>query len=100
MGNLPSERLKAAAVADWLRDLNLASKTKRNLKALMRRLFEKAMLWELIDLERNPNALCTGLICSRGRLGAIRAEELPRRDWSVPNLALMVYIQFGRTYLL
>jgi integrase len=32
----------------------LASKTKRNLKALMRRLFEKAMLWELIGLERNP----------------------------------------------
>lgn len=35
----------------------LAPKTKGKIKALMHRLFEKAMFWELISVGRNPMAL-------------------------------------------
>ena len=41
-------------VQEWLRDLALAPKSKSHIKALMHRLFEKAMLWELLPFGRNP----------------------------------------------
>lgn len=49
--------VKPALVQDWLRGLNSAPKTKGHIKALMHRLFEKAMLWELAPLQRNPMQL-------------------------------------------
>ncbi len=44
-------------VQDWLNQLPLAPKTKGKAKALMHRLFERAMLWELTPVGRNPMAL-------------------------------------------
>jgi integrase len=44
-------------VQDWLDQVPLAPKTKGKIKALMHRLFEKAMFWELIPIDRNPMAL-------------------------------------------
>ena len=50
-------RMKPVAVQEWLKSLNVAPKTKGHTKALMHRLFEKAMLWEMVDLQRNPMEL-------------------------------------------
>lgn len=55
-GSLISE-VKPARVQEWLRSLDVAPKTKGHLKALLHRLFEKAMLWELFRLGRNPMEL-------------------------------------------
>ena len=46
--------VKPAMVQEWLRGLEAAPKTKGHIKALMHRLFEKAMLWELLPVGRNP----------------------------------------------
>jgi integrase len=42
---------------EWLKSLKLAPKTKGNIKALMHRLFERAMFWEVIPIGRNPMEL-------------------------------------------
>jgi integrase len=49
--------VKPYLVQDWLRKLPVAPKTKSHLRGLVYRLFEKAMLWELIPFERNPMSL-------------------------------------------
>jgi integrase len=41
-------------VEQWLGELTLARKTRSHLKALMHRLFEYAMKWRLLDVQRNP----------------------------------------------
>jgi integrase len=41
-------------VGDWLKNLLLAAKTKGQIRALFHLLFEKAMLLELIEIQRNP----------------------------------------------
>lgn len=46
--------VKPYPVQDWLRKLPVAPKTKSHVRGVMYRLFEKAMLWELIPYERNP----------------------------------------------
>jgi len=56
-GSCLLREIKPYPVQDWLRKLPLAPKTRRHLRGLMYRLFEKAMLWELIPLERNPIGL-------------------------------------------
>ncbi len=50
----PLDAVKALEVMDWLKSLNLSPKTRGQVRALMHLLFEKAMLWELIELQRNP----------------------------------------------
>jgi len=37
--------------------MDAAPKTKGHVKALMHRLYEKAMLWEIVDWQRNPMQL-------------------------------------------
>ena len=49
--------VKPALVQEWLNEKRAAPKYKGHIKALMRRLFEKAMLWELLPLQRNPMEL-------------------------------------------
>lgn len=49
--------VKAAQVLDWLKEKEADSLTKSHIKALMYRLFKKAMLWELIDVQVNPMSL-------------------------------------------
>jgi integrase len=46
--------VRPAAVQEWLKSLQLAPKTKAHIRGVLRRLFEKAMLWEMVDLARNP----------------------------------------------
>jgi len=53
----PVSKVRAAAAQQWLQGLTIAPKYKGKIKALMHRLFEKAMLWEVIDLTRNPMTL-------------------------------------------
>ena len=50
-------KVKPHLVEAWLKSLTLAPKTKGNIKALMHRLFERAMFWEVIELGRNPMEL-------------------------------------------
>jgi len=52
--NFRISAVKPMAVQEWLRNLDRAPKTKGHIKALMHRLFEKAMLWELLPTGRNP----------------------------------------------
>ena len=56
-GGSPISEVKPEKVTQWLRGLDLAPKTKGHIKALMNQLFEKAMLWELIPIGRNPMEL-------------------------------------------
>jgi len=50
----PLTAVKALEVIEWLKSLNLSPKTRGQIRALMHLLFERAMLWELIDVQRNP----------------------------------------------
>lgn len=64
--------VKPAEVDEWLRSLRqlakptdatdvarplVSPKTRGHIKSMMHRLFEKAMLWELLPLSTNPIAL-------------------------------------------
>lgn len=50
-------RIKPVQVQEWLKKMDSAPKTKGHIKALMHRLYEKAMLWELVEWQRNPMQL-------------------------------------------
>ena len=50
-------RIKPVQVQEWLKKMDAAPKTKGHVKALMHRLYEKAMLWEMVDWQRNPMQL-------------------------------------------
>jgi integrase len=52
--NRPLSDIKALEVCEWLKSLPLALKTRAHVRALMHLLFERAMLWGLMDLQRNP----------------------------------------------
>jgi integrase len=56
-GDAYLEDVRPALVQDWLRSLVLSPKYKGHIRSLMYRLFDKAMLWELLDVERNPMEL-------------------------------------------
>ena len=56
-GDIPVSRVTAALVLGWLRELPCSAVTKGHIKALMHRLFERAMLWEIIPVQRNPMTL-------------------------------------------
>lgn len=53
-GSTPLVEVKALEVTDWLKSLPLSPKTRGQIRALMHLLFERAMLWGLIELQRNP----------------------------------------------
>lgn len=50
----PIEAIRASDVVAWIKDLPLAPLTKGHIKALMHSLFERAMLWDLLAIQRNP----------------------------------------------
>ena len=71
-GHFTITEIKAAAVEEWLKSLHrlpkpddvsgvklplLSPKTRGNIKAMLHRLIEKAMLWDLIPVGRNPMGL-------------------------------------------
>jgi integrase len=49
--------MKPMLIQSWLRELDAAPKTKGHIKAVMYRLYEKAMLWEMVEWQRNPMEL-------------------------------------------
>jgi len=53
----PLDKVKAAAVEQWLRQLDLAPKTRTHIRSLMHSMFEAAQRWELVDLGKNPISL-------------------------------------------
>jgi integrase len=53
----PLSEIKALEISQWLKSLTLAAKTRAHVGALMHLLFERAMLWELMDVQRNPMEL-------------------------------------------
>ena len=50
----PVGEMRPWDVMQWLNTLPLASKTKAHIKRVLHLLFERAMLWGLIDVQRNP----------------------------------------------
>lgn len=56
-GEMFIAKVTAARVADWFKEMPRSPVTKAHIKALLYRLFEKAMLWELITVQRNPMEL-------------------------------------------
>jgi integrase len=56
-GSTRITRIKPLQVQEWLKKMDAAPKTKGHVKALMHRLFEKAMLWEMVEWQRNPMQL-------------------------------------------
>lgn len=56
-GESTIDQVKPCAVAEWLKNMSGAPKTKGNIKALLHRVFEKAMLWEEFEFGRNPMEL-------------------------------------------
>jgi integrase len=55
--NVPMSQVRPMYVQEWLNNMALSATTKGKIKALMHRLFERAMFWELIRTERNPMGL-------------------------------------------
>jgi integrase len=56
-GETRISRIKPLGVQEWLKKMDAAPKTKGHVKALMHRLYEKAMLWEIVEWQRNPMQL-------------------------------------------
>jgi len=56
-GSTRITRMKPMLIQSWLKEMEAAPKTKGHIKAVMYRLFEKAMLWEMVDWQRNPMEL-------------------------------------------
>jgi len=56
-GAVTMSRVTASLVLEWLRELPCSLLTKAHIKAVLFRLFEKAMLWEMIPVQRNPMEL-------------------------------------------
>jgi integrase len=50
----PLADVKALEVTEWLKSLPLSPKTQGQVRALLHLLFERAMLWGLIEPQRNP----------------------------------------------
>lgn len=51
---VPLVAVKAVEVTEWLKSLPLSPKTCGQMRAVMHLLFERAMLWGLIEPQRNP----------------------------------------------
>jgi integrase len=91
--------MKAAEIADWLRTASsvlrgeekvsrpLSQKTKGHLKATMFRLFERAMFWELIDLQRNPMELVEvrGISKRKKRPSILTVEQCQKICAALPD---------------
>jgi integrase len=57
-GNAPlAEVKKPLKVEQWLKELKHSPKTKSNIKGLLHRIFEYAMKWEVLEIQRNPMQL-------------------------------------------
>lgn len=53
-GEVPIQDIRPMAVKIWIENLPLAGTTKGGVKGLMHMMFNRAMLWEMMPIERNP----------------------------------------------
>jgi integrase len=53
-GKTRLSQIRPLDVMEWLKTLELAPKSKAHLKRMLHLLFERAMLWGLVDVTRNP----------------------------------------------
>jgi integrase len=53
-GDMYLQDVRPTLVQDWLRTLTLSPTYKGHIRSLMYRLFDRAMIWELIGVDRNP----------------------------------------------
>ena len=75
-GDMELTYVRPAAVQAWLDSLGVAPKTKAHIRGLLRRLFEKAMAWDMLDLGRNPIELVELKgVTKRQKLPTILSEE-------------------------
>jgi integrase len=56
-GAVTMSRVTAALVQEWFKELQCSQTTKAHIKAVLFRLFEKAQLWEVLPVQRNPMEL-------------------------------------------
>jgi len=56
-GDAKLREVKAAPVTSWLKEMKHEPLTKVHIRAVMSRMFKKAMLWELMNLQVNPMSL-------------------------------------------
>jgi integrase len=54
LADVPLPAVGPALIQDWLRGMQAAPKYKAHIRSLLHRLYEKAMFWGLLDIERNP----------------------------------------------
>lgn len=52
--NTPIDAIRPADVLAWIKEMRLSGVTKGGIKAVMHMLFERAMLWDLLEIQRNP----------------------------------------------
>lgn len=61
----PLDRFKPMAIEQWFRDLQLAPKTKGNIRSLMHLIFTCAQRWCLIEMGKNPISLVRVKDCTK-----------------------------------
>jgi integrase len=100
--NITLEEMKPLAVQEWLKGLTvsqrvkgatvrkrvpMAAKTKGHLKQFMHRLFEKAMLWELMPATRNPMGLVElqGVTRRKTKPLILSSEQYERVESELPQ---------------
>lgn len=64
-GDYPLDKVKPMAVEHWLKQLELAPKTKAHLRSLMHLLFRCAERWELVEMGKNPISLVRVKGCTK-----------------------------------
>ena len=76
-GDVALDEIKPIHVIEWLRQLPLAPKTCGHIKGMLHMLFERAMTWELIDVQRNPIELVKvrGLGQRKKKILVLTAEQ-------------------------
>jgi integrase len=76
-GDVPMNSIRPNDVVEWLRELPLAAKTRGHLRNVLHMLFERAMLWDLIETQRNPIELVKvkGLNRRKKKILVLTAEQ-------------------------
>src|SRR5450631_176607 len=66
-GNYLLEKIRPMAVEDWLKNLDMAPKSKAHIRSLMHLMYQCAARWELFTEQRNPIGLVRVKNCTRRR---------------------------------
>jgi integrase len=75
--DVPINAIKPIDLIEWLINLPLSGKTRAHLKGVMHMLFEKAMLWDLVEVQRNPMELVKvkGVTRRKKKILVLTAEQ-------------------------